>query len=72
MKTFQEFQIESKSQQFKDRLENLKKRSDATDAAAQQTASQARSHFDKLSTAINKYRNTVKTDKKANPHADEE
>jgi hypothetical protein len=71
MKTFQEFQTESKSQEFKDRLERLKKRSAATDAEAQKTASQARSDFDRLSTSVEKYKKTVSTDRKANPHADE-
>jgi hypothetical protein len=71
MKTFQEFQTESKSQEFKDRLEQLKKRSAATDAEAQKTASQARSDFDRLSTSVEKYKKTVSTDRKANPHADE-
>jgi hypothetical protein len=71
MKTFQEFQTESKSQEFKDRLEKLKKRSAATDAEAQKTASQARSDFDRLSTSVEKYKKTVSTDRKANPHADE-
>ena len=41
VRTFREFMeiVESKSQEFKDRLENLKKRSAATDAEAQKTAS---------------------------------
>jgi hypothetical protein len=72
MKTFQEFQTESKSQEFKNRLEDLKKRSATTDAAAQKTASQARTDFDRLSTSVEKYIKTVKTSKKANPHADED
>jgi hypothetical protein len=71
MKTFQEFQIESRSQEFKDRLEQLKNRSAATDAGAQRTASQAKLDFDRLSTSVEKYRKTVRTDRKANPHADE-
>jgi hypothetical protein len=49
----------------------LKKRSAATDAEAQKTASQARSDFDRLSTSVEKYKKTVSTDRKANPHADE-
>jgi hypothetical protein len=71
MKTFQEFQTESRSQQFGDRLKQLKNRSDKTDAEAQETASQARLDFDRLSTSVEKYRKTVRTDRRANPHADE-
>ena len=71
MKTFQEFQTESRSQQFGDRLKQLKNRSDNTDAEAQETASQARSDFNRLSKAVNKYKKTVETDRRANPYADE-
>ena len=60
MKTFQEFQTESKSQEFKNRLENLKKRSATTDAAAQKTKRDARERFKEYDDAHNKTQQAIK------------